>query len=40
MRNVEGGWHTLVLLDDDNPEVTVVLAGRPVSVDLRQVLRA
>jgi Uma2 family endonuclease len=40
MRNVEGGWHTLALLDDDNPEVTVVLAGRPVSVDLRQVLRA
>jgi Uma2 family endonuclease len=39
-RNVEGGWHTLALLDDDNPEVTVVLAGRPVSVDLRQVLRA
>jgi Uma2 family endonuclease len=40
MRNVEGAWHTLVLLDDTNPEVTVVLAGRPVSVDLRQILRS
>lgn len=39
MRNVEGAWHSLVTMDDDDPEATVVLAGRPVSVDLRQVLR-
>jgi Uma2 family endonuclease len=39
MRNVEGAWHRLVTLGDDDPEATVVLAGRPVSVDLRQVLR-
>jgi Uma2 family endonuclease len=39
MRNVEGAWHRLVLLDDDSPEATVVLAGRPVSVDLRSILR-
>lgn len=40
MRNVDGAWHTLAVLDDDNPEVTVVVAGRPVSVDLRQIVRA
>jgi Uma2 family endonuclease len=39
MRNVEGAWHRLVMLDDDNPEATVVLAGRAVSVDLRLILR-
>jgi Uma2 family endonuclease len=39
MRNEENGWFTLVVLDDEHPEVTAVVAGRPVSVDLRQVLR-
>ena len=38
MRLVEGAWQTLVKLDDDSPEVTVVLADRPVSVDLRELL--
>ena len=39
MRNIEGAWNRLVVLDDDDPEVTVVLAGAPVSLDLRQILR-
>jgi Uma2 family endonuclease len=40
LRNVEGGWHRLALLDDHNPELTVVLAGLPVSLDLRRLLRS
>ena len=40
MRNVEGAWQRLVVLDEDNPEVTVVLAGAPVALDLRQILRS
>ena len=39
MRNVEGAWQPLVVLDEGNPEVTIVLAGTPVSIDLRQILR-
>jgi Uma2 family endonuclease len=39
MRNVAGGWHTLALLDDDHPELTVVVGGTAVSLDLREVLR-
>ena len=39
LRNVEGSWHTLALLDDDDPERTVVVADLPVSLDLRTLLR-
>jgi len=40
LRNIEGSWHSFAVLDDDNPELTVVLADRPVSLDLRRVLRS
>ncbi len=36
LRNVEGAWHRLAILDEDDPELTVVLADLPVSLDLRQ----
>ena len=40
MRNIEGAWHRLAVLDDDHPEMTVVLADLPVSLDLRRLLRS
>ena len=39
MRNVEGAWHTLGALDDDHPELTVVVGGTAMSLDVREVLR-
>lgn len=38
MRNVEGCWHVLATLDDEHPELTVVVGGTAMSLDLRQVL--
>lgn len=40
LRNIEGSWDTLAVLDDDHPELTVVLADAPVSLDLRRLLRS
>jgi Uma2 family endonuclease len=40
MANGEDAWETVLRLDDDHPEGSVVLAGTTIPLDLRVILRA